>query len=459
MADERVNVNAEEQEQALNAVNDVIAAAVLLLNLEVMAMGCKSGLSLTGMLQTINQSSGRSRISELELPMLLAGRDIDNGVLASVLNKVDRAIALGAEAGAAMPIAAGTRALLQIGVNMRGAEAYADSMVDVIGSLAGVSLYTAAERSGQAGPPVNDVPVTASSRKPVIGYVGLGAMGSALAQQALQAASKLYVYDISPSRVQTLVQQGAHGATDLASLAKACDIIMLCVPGAAEVRQTLFGASGMIDGLAPGKIIVDQTTGSPARTRALANELACSGVTLIDAPVAGGPDGARKGSLLSLCGGGGPAYVVVEKVLRAMGSQVTHFGETGNGHAAKLVKNALGACNRLITYEALSMAMRLDLPLDVLAQTVSTSPGWTVAFQRIVPAMKTGAPTADIRLELLAKDLRLICDQAVSCGAPMLIANLVRTSVENAICELGKDANIDELERVFGLDALRQKKA
>jgi 3-hydroxyisobutyrate dehydrogenase len=436
--------------QAIKAVNNVMNAACRLLNLEVIAMGRKAGLPLAGMIETINQSSGRSRISEVALPALLAGKPSSDFALALMVKDVDQAITMGMDVGAAMPIAALTRSLLQMGVNTMGPSARLEDMVTVIGNLSGTSLYAKDEHSSD----VEVLTDTALDRKPVIGYVGLGAMGSALARQALQVAGELYVYDISPERTRALVEQGAYASVDLPSLARACDVIMLCVPGAAEVRETLFGEEGMAAGLTAGKIIVDQTTGSPVETRALAIELERLGVALIDAPVAGGPAGAADGSLLSLCGGSGPAYVTAVKLLHAMGSKVSHFGPTGNGHAAKLVKNALGACNRLITYEAVSMAVKLGLQLDVLADVINKSSGWTAAFQRIVPAIGCGKATAEIRLKLFSKDLRLICEMAVACGVPMLIANIVRATVEAAVNELGEDVNIDELGRLFDLDVL-----
>ncbi|NYE23158.1 NAD-binding protein [Pigmentiphaga litoralis] len=463
--------------QAIKAVNDVMSAACHLLTLEVVAMGRKAGLSMASMITAINQSSGRSRFSEVALPALLAGKPSSDVALSVMIRDVDQAIALGIDAHAPMPIAAMTRALLQMGMNTVGPDARLDDMVDVIGNLAGTSLRAPDKAPDQVSHEVvHDAPATSGvdalpadapgltamraahgaliKTKPVIGYIGLGAMGHALARQALNAASELHVYDVDPARVDALVQLGAKAAPDLATLASACDVIMLCVPGAHEVRATLFGDGGMAPALRPGTIIVDQSTGSPALTRALAAELAALGVALVDAPVAGGPKGASDGSLLSLCGGEQSALATVQALLGAMGSQVMAFGGPGNGHAAKLIKNALGACNRLITYESVSLAVKLGLDLDVLRAVIEKSSGCTAAFSRIVPNLRSGAPTAQLRLELLAKDLRLITQMAADCGTPAVIPNVVRGTVESAVGTLGKDANIDELARLFDLHVL-----
>ncbi|XAH22076.1 NAD-binding protein [Xylophilus sp. GW821-FHT01B05] len=113
--------------------------------------------------------------------------------------------------------------------------------------------------------------------------------------------------------------------------------------------------------------------------------------------------------------------------------------------------NTLGACNRLTTYESVAMAVKNGLKLDQLAAAVSKGSGGTQAFERIVPVLRTGGRAATLRLELMVKDLALdlASQPAAGCGAPMQIANAVRHTVEAAANELGQDANIDEMARLF----------
>lgn len=429
--------------QAIKAVNNVMNAACRLATLEVVAMGRKLGLSLAAMTEAINQSTGRSRITQVALPLLVQGKPSSDFALPLMVKDVDQAIALGMNAGAPMPIASLTRVLLQIGCNTIGPAARLEDMIGLIAGMAGTSL------PGEAGAPaVADVaPQTAP--EPVIGYVGLGAMGAAIAARLLALSRKVHVYDVRRENLQPLVAQGAVAAPDLRSLAQACDVIMVCVPTSAVVREVLFGAGGLAEGLSAGKVVVDQTTGDPAETRAIAAELGRLGVALVDAPVSGGPGGAAAGSLVTLCGGSPEAFARVRPILAQTGPTVVHFGQSGNGHVAKLIKNALGACNRLITYESVAMAVKNGLKLDQLAAVIAKSSGWTQAFERIVPVLATGGRTATLRLELMVKDLNLVSQLAAGCGAPLLIANAVRCAVEAAANELGRDANIDEMARLF----------
>lgn len=433
--------------QAFKAINNVMNAAIWLATLEVVAMGRKRGLSLAAMTQAINQSTGRSRISQNALPALLEGRPSSDFALPVMVKDVDQAIALGIDAHAPMPIAALTRSLLQMGVNLIGPVARLEDMIGLIESMAGTRL------ADDGGPRAASAPHPAPVAEPVIGYVGLGAMGAALARRLMRSPGPVHVYDVNQESVRALAAEGAIAASDLASLARACDVILICVPTSAIVRQVLFAPNGLAQGLAPGKIVIDQTTGDPAETRALAGELEQLGVALVDAPVSGGPAGAEEGVIVTLCGGSPQAFERARPVLERTGPAVVYFGPSGNGHVAKLIKNTLGACNRLITYETVAMAVKLGLRLDHLHAVIAKGSGWSQAFERIVPQLRTGGRTASLRLELMVKDLTLSCRIGAECGAPMLIANAVRHAVEAAANELGRDANIDEMAGLFATRA------
>ena len=136
-------------------------------------------------------------------------------------------------------------------------------------------------------------------------------------------------------------------------------------------------------------------------------------------------------------------------ILALTGPTVVHFGPTGTGNVAKLIKNTLGACNRLITYETVALGVKIGLKLGDMERVINKSSGWTQAFERIMPVLASGGQTANLRLELMVKDLDLACQLGMEAGAPMLIAHAVRNSVEAAANELGRDANLDELSRLY----------
>ena len=197
-----------------------------------------------------------------------------------------------------------------------------------------------------------------------VGYVGLGVMGGALVRR-LMLSRRMHVFDVRAYVKAEFEKNGAIVASDLPSLAQACDVIMICVPTSADVRTVVFEKSGLVEGLSAGTIIVDQTTGDPVETRSIAAKLQECGATLVDAPVSGGPRGAAAGTIAIMCGGPPEAYEQVKPLLNSISPNIVYCGTTGNGHVAKLVNNAVAACNRMITYECAAVGVKYGLSLEI----------------------------------------------------------------------------------------------
>ena len=134
-----------------------------------------------------------------------------------------------------------------------------------------------------------------------LGYVGLGNMGAALARRLLRK-DKMRVYDLRPETMARLADQGGIASQNPKALAAQSDLVMTCLPTSKEVQQVIFGSDGLASGLKKGAVIADMTTGDPNATREMAKELAKSGITLIDAPVSGGPHGADAGTIAIMVG-------------------------------------------------------------------------------------------------------------------------------------------------------------
>jgi 3-hydroxyisobutyrate dehydrogenase len=280
-----------------------------------------------------------------------------------------------------------------------------------------------------------------------IGYVGLGAMGGALAQR-LAESQDLVVFDQSADAVKRLVGLGASAATDAASLARDCDVIFTCLPTSAIVRQAVFGPGGLAEGLSAGKIVIDQTTGNPAETRAIAAELAAKGVVMLDAPVSGGAKGALAGTIGIYCGGTTEDYERARRVLEAISPNIVYCGDLGTGHAAKIVQNAIAACNRVITLECAALACREGLTLDMLLPIIKKTSGWSGGAEGILPAIRTAGKTIDFAIGLMVKDLRLAVGIGNDIGAPMMIANAVTGVFQTCSNVRGPTSNLDEISHI-----------
>lgn len=429
--------------QAMKLVNNVLSAGCRLATLEVVAMGRKMGLSLAAITDVVNKGSGRNRTSKLMLQNMVDGKaSASSFAMSLMLKDMNQAIALGMDAGAPTPVTSAVRALLQIGVSQLGAKAQLEEVLGLIESMAATRI--ADDAGGAATQPAS----SGDARDLRVGYVGLGSMGGALARR-LMLSRTMRVYDAQPGVAQGFAAEGAQAADDLPSLARDCDVIFVCVPTSAIVREVVFGKGGLAEGLAPGKIVVDQTTGDPTVTREIAAGLDKMGVSLVDAPVSGGPRGAVAGTIAIIAGGPAEAYAKVRPILESISPNTVYCGPVGNGHVAKLIQNTVASCNRVLTYEAAALGVKYGLKLADMATVINKSTGWSGASERILPTLSEGKTTADFQLALMAKDLKLAGRMAADCGAPMLIASEVRALFEAGANQFGGTANLDEMRRIY----------
>ena len=438
--------------QALRLLVKTMTISSGLASLEAIAAGRKMGLSLRSMAEVFVKGSARNYVTRFVLPALAEGTTALGDPMLAVTQDLDDAIALAIDRGVPTPIASAARGLLRIAANSLGEGAVFEDVAEVIASMAKTRMTDedgAGEIAAQTAAGGMKAPVK-------IGYVGVGAMGGALARRLMQTYSGMLVFDARAETARVFETEGATVAADLPSLARQCDVVMICVPGSDVVRKVMFGKGGLAEGLSPGKIVIDQTTGDPVESAALAAELQRLGVAMVDAPVSGGPETPRMGTSVMICGGAPDAFGQVLPVLEAIGPNVHYCGPPGSGHAAKLVNNASNICNRAIAYEAAMLGCKYGIPLDVMHRVVNASTAWSWAATRMFRAVKTHAQTADIRLELSLKDIASAVDMGIACGAPMLICDTVRSLWAGGVHQYGKDANVDEIahlfERIAGID-------
>ncbi len=281
-----------------------------------------------------------------------------------------------------------------------------------------------------------------------VGYVGLGAMGGALARRLLKSR-KLRVYDVRPEAARALAPDGGTPAQSPAALAEACGLVLTCLPTSSEVRDAIFGPGGLAEGMAAGGIIADMTTGDPLATRAMAEELKAKGITLIDAPVSGGPHGAEAGTIAIMVGAPDDAFEKVAPVLRQISPNVFHAGGVGNGQTMKLVNNVIAASIRQITFEAVAMGVKNGLSLETCIEVLNKGSGKSYTSEVMLPRMLDGLGKANFTLGLMLKDVRLATGLGQQSGAPMHLGGLVRENLLAALNEFGANADVNEIVRRY----------
>jgi len=279
-----------------------------------------------------------------------------------------------------------------------------------------------------------------------IGYIGLGNMGTPLARR-IRLQHALAVYDMNRAAVQRMAVEGATACADARELASRCDVIFLCLPTSNEVRDVLFGpnsdGSGIAHVVKPGTLIVDQTTGDPVATRAMAGQLLARGIELIDAPVSGGRGGATAGTIAIMVGAPDAQFARIEPVLKAISPNIFHVGGTGAGHVMKLVNNMLSGTLRLLSFEGLALAVKNGIDPKVAMKTIAAGSGRNNYMEKVMPNVLDGRVGSGFTLGLIHKDVRLACQLGIDTGVPTFFGNLTRELYQVCINQNGADTQVN----------------
>ena len=278
------------------------------------------------------------------------------------------------------------------------------------------------------------------------GFIGLGAMGRGMARNLHKAGLLQGVWNRTQARSSELaVELQVAAAADPAALAALCDVVVLCVAADADVLEVV---DSMLPGLRPGSIVIDCSTVSADTARAAAARLAGRGVEFLDAPVSGGVEGARDGTLAVMVGGPAAAFERASPVLSAMGRTITHFGPTGSGQAAKATNQIMCAGIIQAVAEAMAFAKAEGLPLDKLIETLGKGAGSSWYFVHRAPNIVRGAYPAGFRVRLHEKDLRICQEMSARHGVRLPV---VETTLQHyrQLIELGHgDEDISTIFRL-----------
>ncbi len=283
-----------------------------------------------------------------------------------------------------------------------------------------------------------------------VGYVGLGAMGGALAAN-LTRGFDLRVLDRNPAAVAALAAQGARGAVSGAELGAACDVVILCLPRTSDVREALFGAGGLVEGLAASSLVIDQTSGVPAQTAVIASELAARGVLMLDAPVSGGVPAAAAGKVTIIASGPDEGWAKGEAVLRGLSDKVFRCSDrVGDGQALKLVNNAVGMGFRVNALELVALGRKAGLGLAPMVDWVNAGGAANFTTRHMLVGLVEGRSTTNFALSLMAKDLGEAMALGLASAAALPFTGATRAAVQTGLAVLGKDAKLDDIITLTG---------
>ena len=259
-----------------------------------------------------------------------------------------------------------------------------------------------------------------------IGFIGLGLMGASMASNLQKAGHKLIVHDLSRQAASAHLNAGATWAETPKALAAEADVIFTSLPGPKEVEHVITSAEGLMAGMKPGAALFDLSTNAPSVIRRLHAVMADKGFHLLDAPVSGGPSGAKSGKLAIWVGGDKATFDTYKPVLDVFADAARYIGPIGAGSVAKLVHNCAGYAVQAALAEVMTLGVKGGVePAELWDAVRMGALGRARTFDRLGDQYLADSyePPA-FALKLALKDMTLATDLGRELGVPMRMANI-----------------------------------
>jgi 3-hydroxyisobutyrate dehydrogenase-like beta-hydroxyacid dehydrogenase len=270
--------------------------------------------------------------------------------------------------------------------------------------------------------------------KPTIGFIGIGMMGHGMAKNLLAKGYALTLKaNRNRERLADLLAAGALEAKTNAEVARASDIVFICVSSSPQIEDIVWGVEGVAHGARTGLVVVDTSTAEPESSTRIRADLATRGTRFIDAPLARTPKEAEEGRLNTMVGAEPADFEIVKPVLQAFCENVFHVGPPGSGHVLKLVNNMLAMTTAAAIAEAVAVAAKNGLPLARLYDVVSAGGVNSGIFQMMFGQMLLGN-LGGLKFAIAngQKDLRYYTHLAEASAVPSFIGEAAHQSFVQA---------------------------
>jgi 3-hydroxyisobutyrate dehydrogenase len=274
------------------------------------------------------------------------------------------------------------------------------------------------------------------------GFCGMGIMGVSMSRNLMKAGFKVFVYNRTASKCQELVDEGATQCSTPAEVGANCEIVFTCVSDTPDVEQVIMGADGVSQKQAPGGIIVDSSTSSPTLAKEMHAKLKEKGIGILDAPVSGGPEGAKQGTLSIMVGGDEDVFQKALPALEAVGKTITHIGPAGSGQITKAVNQIVLAVNLMGISEGIILAQKNGLdPTKVMEAVQGGAAGSWIMPKRSPLMIAEEFDTPFFKFGHHTKDIRIATNAARDVGAKLEFAERMREIMEPLAAD---DANYNK---------------
>jgi 3-hydroxyisobutyrate dehydrogenase len=257
-----------------------------------------------------------------------------------------------------------------------------------------------------------------------VGVIGLGAMGSGMAQSLRRAGFPLQVFDVRAGASTAFARDGGTACASAALLAQACDVVVSVVVDAAQTEDLLFGCGGVATAMKPGSVVVMCSTVDPNVSIALEQRLQALGLLYLDAPISGGAAKAASGQMTMMTAGHPAAYAACGGVLDAMAARVYRLGDrAGAGSKVKIINQLLAGVHIAAAAEAMALGLREGVDPAALYEVITHSAGNSWMFENRMAHVLAGDYTPLSAVDIFVKDLGLVLDTARASKFPLPLSS------------------------------------
>jgi len=291
-----------------------------------------------------------------------------------------------------------------------------------------------------------------------LAFIGPGIMGRPMALHLMRAGHAMRVYARRPHTLQPLLEAGATACATPAEAARGAEIVFVMVSDTPDVQQVVLDAGGVIEGAAPGAVVVDMSTISPVATRAIAQRLADRGIDMLDAPVSGGEKGAREATLSIMVGGNADVFDRVRPLFEVLGRNIVRIGGHGAGQVAKACNQIVGAVTLEAVAEGMTLARKNGVDPARVRDALLAGYAWSRVLEMHGARMVSRDFTPGFKAKLHRKDLRIVTDTAAQLDIALpqsaLIAQHLNALVGMGCGEEDSAAVVKVLEKMSGVKGL-----
>ncbi|MBT8069161.1 MAG: NAD(P)-dependent oxidoreductase [Xanthomonadales bacterium] len=285
--------------------------------------------------------------------------------------------------------------------------------------------------------------------KPVIGFIGLGLMGSNMVENLQTRGFEPVVMDLNKEAVAAVVARGATEATSAKELAEASDIVMLCLTTSKVVEMLVYAEDGILAGIKEGAVLIDFGTSIPASTRKIGAELAKKGAGMIDAPLGRTPAHAKDGLLNIMASGDQATFDKVKPILDMQGENVFYLGALGAGHTTKLINNFMGMTTVATMSQAFAVADLAGVDRQQLWEIMSTGPSMSPFMQFCKNYAVDGVSDLGFSINNANKDLGYFLEMVKDLNTESQIAEGTSSNLQAAVEAGMGNGNVPEIMDYF----------